>query len=339
MTIVAELKSSKIAVVIPCYKVKSHIGQVLAGIPPLVSTIYAVDDACPEGSGDFIEGTTTDSRVRVLRNKENLGVGGAVMHGYRKAVADGADVIVKVDGDGQMDTALIPAFVEPILSGYADYTKGNRFFDLSGLSKMPAIRIFGNAILSFMSKLSTGYWDVFDPTNGYTAISAKVAALLPMQKISKRYFFETDMLFRLGTYRAVVVDIPMSAHYADEQSNLSIKKILPEFLYKHCRNFVRRIGYNYFLRDMSIASLELVVGSALVIFAITFGGWQWYRAVVEGTRTALGTVMLPTVAIVSGIQFILAFLSFDIANVPRRALHGILQENEDQKSGADNGHH
>lgn len=220
----------RVAVVIPCYKVTRHIQDVITGIGAEVEHIYVVDDACPESSGMFVEQNVSDPRVKVLFCSENQGVGGAVMAGYRAAIAGGAEVIVKVDGDGQMDPSLIPEFILPIIIGDADYTKGNRFFDLEEIRNMPRVRLFGNAVLSLMAKLSTGYWDLFDPTNGYTAIHADVARHLPFAKISKRYFFETDILFRLNTLRAVVVDVPMSAKYADEVSNLKISKIIGEFL-------------------------------------------------------------------------------------------------------------
>jgi glycosyltransferase involved in cell wall biosynthesis len=317
---------ARIAVVIPCYRVLPHINQVLKGIGAEVWQIYVVDDCCPDRTGDFIEENCSDERVVVLRNEKNLGVGGAVLAGYKAAMADGADVIVKIDGDDQMDPALLSRFVAPILNGQADYTKGNRFYDLERIGNMPLIRLFGNAILSFMTKLSSGYWTVFDPTNGYTAIHAKVAAHLPMDKISNRYFFETDMLFRLNTLRAVVVDIPMDAVYGDEKSNLCISKILVEFLGKHIRNFAKRIFYNYFLRDMTLASIELIVGAALLLFGVIFGGVSWFNAVANNTATPLGTIMLAALPVLLGIQFLLAFLGFDIANVPRRPIHNDLPD-------------
>jgi len=252
-------------------------------------------------------------------------VGGAVMAGYRRAIDDGADIIVKIDGDGQMDPAILPSFVAPIAAGEADYTKGNRFWDLRAIRRMPLVRRIGNLGLSFMAKLSCGYWDVFDPTNGYTAIHARVAARLPFDSISSRYFFETDMLFRLNTVRASVVDVPMDAKYGDEESNLKISQVIFEFSAKHLRNFAKRIAYNYFLRDLSIASLELVMGGLLLLFAIFFGGYHWLHAVNTGSATPVGTIMIATVAAVSGIQFILAFAAYDIANMPRRALHPALR--------------
>lgn len=312
---------AKICVVIPAYKVKSHILQVVGGIGDEVSKIYVVDDCCPEGSGEFVRENCTDGRVVVIRNEANLGVGGAVMAGYLAAITDGMEVIVKVDGDGQMDPALIPDFIQPILDGEADYTKGNRFFDLEKISTMPGVRLFGNAVLSFMTKLSSGYWNLFDPTNGYTAIHARVASRLPFTKISNRYFFETDMLFRLNTLRAVVVDIPMDAKYCDEVSNLKISRILGEFLAKHLRNLSKRIFYNYYLRDLSLASIELPLGLLLLLFGLSFGGWHWFFAVREGISTPTGTVMLSALPTLMGMQLVLAFLAYDIASIPIQPLH------------------
>ncbi len=311
--------SACIAVVVPCHRVRAHVAGVLAAIGPEVETIYCVDDACPDASGDYIE-SLGDPRVRVLRHATNQGVGGAVITGYRQAIADGADVIVKLDGDGQMDPALLPGFVAPVLAGECDYAKGNRFWDLEQIGEMPLVRRIGNLCLSFLSKASTGYWDVFDPTNGYTAIHARVAAHLPFDRVSKRYFFESDLLFRLNTIRAVVADVPMDARYRDEVSGLSVTRAAGEFLFRHARNFCKRIAYNYFLRDLSLASLELVAAAGLLAFALCFGGWHWLHSIRYHATAPVGTIMVATVAVVSGLQFLLAFLGSDIASVPRRPL-------------------
>ena len=314
----APARKAIVAAVIPCYKVGRHVLGVIAGVGPEVDLIYVVDDACPQQSYQLVTAECRDPRVRIVRNAENQGVGGAVLAGYRAAIEDGADVMVKIDGDGQMDPALVPAFIGPVLAREADYTKGNRFYDLTHIGAMPPLRVFGNAAMSFMAKFSTGYWDVFDPSNGYTAIHAEVARLLPADKISRRYFFETDMLFRLNTIRAVVVDVPMDARYGDEISNLRISRILGEFMVKHARNFAKRIFYNYFLRDLSIASIELVLGFALAVFGASYGGYHWWRSVSAGVPTLAGTVMLSAVPLILGLQLMLAFLGYDIASVPRR---------------------
>ena len=310
-----------IAVVIPCYRVTKHVLEVIAKIGAEVSAIFAVDDCCPDASGDFITENCNDARVVVLRNPENMGVGGATLTGYRAAIEAGADVIVKIDGDGQMDPSLIPAFIAPIIEGEADYTKGNRFFDLEEIRAMPKTRLLGNAVLSFATKLSSGYWNLFDPTNGYTAIHSVAARHLPFDKISRRYFYETDMLFRLNTLRAVVVDVPMDAKYGDEVSNLKISKILGEFFFNHVRNCAKRIFYNYYLRDMSLASIELPLGISLFISGCGFGVYHWINSLHRGITTPAGTVMLAALPIIIGLQFILAFLGYDIANIPRRSLH------------------
>ncbi|MCK4839656.1 MAG: glycosyltransferase family 2 protein, partial [Desulfobulbaceae bacterium] len=221
----------------------------------------------------------------------------------------------------QMDPSLIPYFIEPILAGEADYTKGNRFYDLEEIRVMPPMRLFGNAVLSFMSKLSSGYWDLFDPTNGYTAIHVEVARHLPVGKISRRYFFETDMLFRLNTLRAVVVDMPMDAKYGEEVSHLKVSKILGEFLFKHTRNFFKRIFYNYYLRDLSLASVELPIGLIMILFGIGYGGYHWLKSAQLGVPTPAGTVMLAALPLLMGIQLLLAFIGYDITSVPKRPLH------------------
>jgi glycosyltransferase involved in cell wall biosynthesis len=310
-----------IAVVIPSFRVTRHILGVLGQMGPEVDRIYVVDDKCPDGSGALVARECRDPRVKVICHEENQGVGGAVMTGYQAAIDDGMTVIVKVDGDGQMDPSLITRFAAPILRGEADYSKGNRFFDLEQIRTMPTVRLVGNALLSLMTKLSSGYWDLFDPTNGFTAIHADVARHLPFKRISRRYFFETDMLFRLNTLHAVVVDVPMDARYGDEVSNLKISKIVTEFLFKHARNFAKRIFYNYYLRNMSLASIELPVGLALIVLGMVYGSVHWIESARAGVETPAGTVMLSALPILMGVQLVLAFLANDIASVPRRPLH------------------
>lgn len=316
----------KIAAVIPCYKVRDQILGVLAEIGPEVDEIYCVDDACPDRSGEFIEEACRDPRVQVLRNPKNLGVGGAVLTGYRRAIARGMDVVVKVDGDGQMDPALLPNFVKPIADGTADYTKGNRFFDLAYLGGMPLQRRWGNMMLSFLSKISSGYWDLFDPTNGYTAVSVEVLELMPLDRIANRYFFESDMLFRLNVARARVVDVPMRAKYAEETSHLKAHRMILPFLAAHVRNTFKRIGYNYFLRDFNIGSLELVFGAVLLSFGIVFGLIEWISLAGTQAYASAGTVMLAALPIIIGFQLVLSALSYDIGQVPRLALHPMLGE-------------
>jgi dolichol-phosphate mannosyltransferase len=305
-----------VAVVMPAYKVTKNILKVIEQIGPEVAQIIVVDDACPEHSGALVEQECPDPRVKVIFNERNQGVGGAVIAGYREAIARGAQVVVKLDSDGQMDPKFIPKLIRPIIQGKGDYTKGNRFFWLESLHSMPPVRIFGNAVLSFMTKLSTGYWNIFDPTNGYTAIHAGVLSELPLVKISRRYFFETDMLFRLNTIRAVVVDVPMQAFYGDETSNLNIGKVIPEFMFNHLVNLVKRIFYSYFLRNFSVFSIQLVLGSILTAAGTTFGAIEWYRFASKNIPATSGIVMIAALPIIVGVELLLSFLNWDAQNIP-----------------------
>ncbi len=331
-----------ISVVIPCFRVRSKILSVLARIGPEVSRIYVVDDACPEGTGVYVQEQNDDPRVRVLFNQVNQGVGGAVLSGYRQAADDGATVIVKLDGDDQMDSRFIPSLVSPILDGKADYAKGNRFFSPDNLNQMPTVRVLGNSALSFINKCVSGYWNTMDPTNGFTAIHVEVIKVLKTNRISKRYFFESDMLFRLGTIRAVVKEVPMPAIYDTEESNLSVGNALLTFPGKFAYRFCLRILYNYFIRDFNVCSLELLAGIAMVVFGSWFGISAWSRSADLGMATPTGTVMLAVLPIIIGFQLLLSAVSFDVAHVPTDPIHPSLallpkrrKADEEVESGPD----
>ncbi|HRL29034.1 MAG TPA: glycosyltransferase family 2 protein, partial [Ottowia sp.] len=301
---------------------------------PQVQRIYVVDDKCPQDSGAFVQQHCTDPRVRVIFHEENQGVGGAVGSGYRAAIEEGMDIVVKVDGDGQMDPALIPHFTRPIERGRADYTKGNRFYRPESLKGMPPIRLFGNAALSFINKLSTGYWSIMDPTNGYTAIHTAVLREMPLHKLEKRYFFETDMLYHLNTMRAVVHDVPMDAVYADEESSLKVSKVLPEFIVKHVNRFFKRYVYLYLLRDFNIGSLYSLLGVVLCGLGVVFGGWAWLRSLTTGQPATSGTVMLAALPLIIGIQFLIAFLHHDVERVPSQPLSEDLTDDPEETPAA-----
>jgi glycosyltransferase involved in cell wall biosynthesis len=313
-----------IAVVIPCYRVRERILGVLRGVGRECDRIYVVDDACPQGTGKLVEEECKDPRVRVLYHAANQGVGGATLTGYSQALADGSEILVKLDGDGQMDPRLIPRLVTPILSGRADYAKGNRFHDPDALQSMPPVRLVGNALLSFVAKLSTGYWNIVDPTNGFTALHARLAERLPQHKLSRGFFFESDLLFRLNLLRAVVVDVPMSPRYDGEESNLVIRNVVPEFLRKHAVNTLKRVAYSYFLRGFSVASVEIAIAIPMLLFGVVFGSVRWIGSIAEGVPATAGSVMLAALPVVIGIQLLLAFLAHDVADVPRDPVHAHL---------------
>jgi glycosyltransferase involved in cell wall biosynthesis len=312
--------SSRIAVVVPSFRVRGQIMGVLARIGDEVDRIYVVDDACPERTADVVERECTDPRLVVLRHAENLGVGGAVVTGYRAALADGFDIVVKVDGDGQMDPAFLPTIVRDIVAGRADYTKGNRFYDLDLLRGMPKVRLFGNAMLSLVNKVASGYWDVMDPTNGYTAIHRAALSRLPLDKLDRGYFFESDMLFRLSTIRAVVRDVPMAARYEDEPSSLRIGRVAVSFPLKYFRAAAKRLFYSYFLRDFNAASLQFVLAVVIGVAGMTFGIVKWLESRATGIPATAGTVMLAALPTLIAIQLLLSALHYDIGNVPREPL-------------------
>jgi dolichol-phosphate mannosyltransferase len=310
----------KIAVVIPAYKVAGHILDVINKVGPEVDEIIVVDDYCPELSGQLVKENCRDTRVSVVKHEKNLGVGGAMVTGYKAALAKGNQVIIKIDGDGQMDPSLIQKIVYPILSGEADYSKGNRFHNVETILQMPKMRIVGNIVLSFFSKISTGYWQIFDPNNGFTAIHAQALKQIPLDKISERYFFESDMLFRLNLAKAVVVDVPMDASYGEEKSNLSISRTIVEFPIKHLRNFLKRIIYSYYLRDFSLPSLQLPIGLALLIAGSTLAVYNWIHSANLNQATPTGTLILISMMLLTSIHLLLSFASHDVQSSPKKAI-------------------
>jgi glycosyltransferase involved in cell wall biosynthesis len=312
--------SHRIAVVVPCFRVSRQIMGVLGRIGGEVDRIFVVDDACPEHTADVVERECTDPRVVVVRHPENRGVGGAVVTGYRAALDEDADIVVKVDGDGQMDPAFLPTIVRDIVAGRADYAKGNRFYDLDLLRGMPKLRLFGNALLSLVNKVASGYWDVMDPTNGYTAIHRTALSRLPLDKLDCGYFFESDMLFRLSTIRAVVRDVPMAARYEDEPSSLRIGRVAVSFPGKYLRAAAKRVFYSYFLRDFNAASLQFVMAVLIGVAGIAFGVVKWIESEMTGIPATAGTVMLAALPTLISIQLLLSALHYDIVNVPREPL-------------------
>ena len=309
--------SEIITVIIPCYKVSNSILKVIQNIDHNIQNIIVVDDCCPEKSGELVLASNQDKRVTVLFHPTNLGVGGAMKTGYKKALELNSDIVVKLDGDGQMDPSLIIDFAIPILIGEADYTKGNRFYSPESLVKMPLVRLFGNGILCFINKIVSGYWTIMDPTNGYTAIHAVALKNLPFEKIDNRYFFENDMLFRLNTIRAKVEDIPMKALYGDEKSNLCVLKTMAQFPFKYASRFFKRISYNYYIRDFNIGSLEFFFGILLFGFGLLYGLYNWIHSAFLNIDTPVGTIVLSSTTLFIGFQLLLSAINFDMNNMPQ----------------------
>lgn len=316
----------KICVIIPCYRVKNQILKVIQTIPAIIDKVYVIDDCCPEESGLYLERNDFDSRVEIIFHSINKGVGGALKTGYQKAIEDGFDIAIKIDGDGQMDPNLIPKFITPLIHNKADYTKGNRFFRLKYLKTMPKVRLFGNSGLSFITKLSTGHWNVMDPTNGYTAIRIDVLDYVDLDSIDNRYFFETDLLYQLGLIRARVVDIPMVAVYEDEHSSLSIKKVLFEFSWKHFKLFFKRIGINYFLRDFNIGSIFLILGTIFTLITLISGIPLWVHNAELSLETPVGTIIKYLLFSLIGLGGITGWIMYDIFSQPNNTITDLLED-------------
>lgn len=312
-------KLPKIAVVIPAYCAEKTILKVINKIPCWVLLIIVVDDCSPDRTAELVSGCT-DSRICLISLEQNQGVGGAVLTGYKKAVELGAEIIVKMDSDGQMDPSYLISLIAPILNNQTDYTKGNRFLHPTELKTMPLIRRIGNAGLAFLTKAASGYWNIFDPTNGYTALSAKIIPLLNTDRISRRFFFETSFLLELGLLRAVVKDVSIPAVYGDEKSHLSEWKALFEFPYKLVKGLLRRISFHYFIQDFTAFSLFLIGGIFCIFFGSYWGIDSWVRSATTGTVASTGTVMIAVLPIILGVQFILQAMVLDIQNVPTQPL-------------------
>ena len=309
-----------IAVVIPCFKATAHILQVVKGLPPWVDKIYVVDDACPVGTGKFLQQNHADPRLSILFHTYNTGVGGATITGYRAAMQDNCHIIVKMDSDDQMDPAYLARLIRPILAGNADFAKGNRFFDLDALRQMPAVRRTGNLGLTLLTKVAAGYWHVSDPTNGYTAVHSAALKILSLNNLAPRYFFESSMLIQLNIARAVVVDIPIPARYGTEVSSLNIKRVLLEFPVCLAKGALQRLVWRYFIHDINAVSCLLVIGGSLCTFGLTFGIYHWILSGMAGIFSSSGTVALATLPLIIGFQMLLQALLLDTMEKPSAPL-------------------
>ncbi len=312
---------SQVAVIIPCFREKKMILEVISRTLEYPVQIYVIDDSCPESTGDFVLSNCNSERVKVIKHAKNKGVGGAVKTGYQAALIDGYQVLIKIDGDLQMDPNFLPKFIDPIIRGDADYTKGNRFYYLDGLLRMPRIRLIGNIMLSFLTKASSGYWNIFDPTNGYTGLHAALLTPIQISKVDDGFFFESDMLFRLNIARAKVIDIPIPIAYGNEKSSLSIKRIFMPFIFKNLRNFVKRIFYTYLIRNFSVATIELMLGFFMVCFGLYFGVTTWIESAESGQLASTGSIMLSALPIIIGSQMLFSFLTYDLSNEPKNSVH------------------
>lgn len=309
----------KIAIVIPYYNASKHIVAVVSGIPDSIHSIIIVNDESKEPlpENEILEVKNLNVQLIVLQNTSNLGVGGATKNGFQYAINNDFDIVIKMDADNQMDAKFLPDLIKPLISKKAEMAKGNRFSDRKHLNKMPIIRRFGNLFLSFLTKIASGYWNNFDPTNGYLAIKISTLKKIDLNKLSDRYFFETSLLAQLYFVNARIKDISMPPIYADEKSSMQVWKMPLIFMNNLCKIFIKRILKRYFLYDFNITSIYLIVGVPMFIFGIIFGIYNWIFYYNKNELTPTGTIMIVTLSIILGFQLLLQAIQFDISSSPK----------------------
>ena len=302
----------KTVAIVPCYKSSNIAPRVVKDLMQYVDFIICVDDNCPEKTGLLIKNNIISDKLKVLFHTKNMGVGGATKTGINYAQKIQAEIIVKIDSDGQMDPKNIPQLIEPIKNKTSDFTKGNRFRNIDVLVSMPKIRLIGNILLSFITKLSTGYWELFDPTNGFIAMNTKILNRIQYTKTDNRYFFETDLLFRCGLYDVLVSEIEIPTVYKNENSGLNPLLEAFRYSFSHVVIFLKRIIYQYFLIDFNPGSLSIFLGSL-------FSGLRsiiYYKNL--NIETPLGMkILFLTTAIIS-MQLIISFIYYDSNQRPLR---------------------
>ncbi len=321
------MNSQHIAVIIPAYKVEKHINTVIMNIPPFVKSIIVVDDGSPDLTGSILK-KISDPRLIILTHEQNRGVGAAMITGYDHAVAIGADILVKMDGDDQMDPDKLSDLIFPIVHQEADFTKGNRFLHQTQLQSMPLTRRIGNWGLTFMVKAASGYWQIFDPTNGYTAMHRCVWHNINKTRIARDYFFESSLLTEMRYINALVEDVYIPARYQEEVSSMSIWKVLFSFPLRLLKATVRRFIYQYYLYNFSFGSLALILGMLFILFGFVWGIVYWRESQITGIPATTGTVLIAVLPIILGVQLLLQAISQDMAEIPRKPLQILLDNQE-----------
>jgi len=303
-----------IAAVVPAHNEAAHIRDVISGLPAIVDHIVIVDDKSADDTAQLAE-TSGDPRVHVIRHERNTGVGGAIISGHKRALELGADIDVIFAGDDQMDPAYLEALLDPIVDEGYGFTKANRFYSSTSYQGMPAYRVFGNVILSLANKAASGYWNLFDPQNGYTATSAEVLRRLDLDAISQGYEFENDFLLNLNILDVRARDIPIPARYGSEVSGIKLRKVIPAIGGMLFAGFFRRVFLKYVVGSFSPIALFLFSGLLLWLWSAVFGAWTIYETIGPGSATT-GTVLLAVVPFLMGFQLILTALTLDIQASP-----------------------
>jgi glycosyltransferase involved in cell wall biosynthesis len=304
------LEGKRVAVVVPAYDEEKLIGTTLSTIPEFVDKVYVVDDASRDGTAD--RAREAGGRVEVVTHEQNQGVGAAILTGYRRALADGVDVTAVMAGDNQMDPGDLEAIVAPVARGDVDYAKANRLFTGRAWELIPRSRYLGNAVLSLLTKIASGYWHVADSQSGYTAISRQTLDLLDLDRIYRRYGFPNDMLVHLNVVNAKVRDVPSRPVYGvGEDSGIRLRKVIPSISWLLVKAFFWRMREKYVIRDFHPLVFFYVFGILFSLLGLTLGVTVTVLRIL-GNDLTVATVVLVALLLIAGLLFTLFAMLFDM---------------------------
>jgi glycosyltransferase involved in cell wall biosynthesis len=306
------VEGKRVAVVVPAHDEEALIGDTLAGIPEFVDRVYVVDDHSSDATAARAE-EIGDPRVEVIAHERNEGVGAAIVTGYRRALAEGIDVTAVMAADGQMDPADLESLVAAVARGEVDYAKANRLFTGQAWQLMPRHRYLGNAVLSMLTKIASGYWHVADSQSGYTAISRQTLERLDLDRIYRRYGFPNDMLVHLNVWNARVRDFPSRPIYGHgERSEIRLWRVVPTIAWLLLKGFFWRLREKYVIRDFHPLVFFYALGIVLTVTGLVLGGWIALDRIFFGGDITAGTATLVALLLISGTQFALFAMWFDM---------------------------
>jgi len=310
-------RERKIGVVVPAHNEEDFLGGVLRSMPSYVDAVFVVDDGSTDGTGRVLEECRSkDPRIKPVVHKENHGVGASIGDGYRQALEGGMDVIAVMAGDGQMDPGQLPSLLDPVVNGEADYAKGNRLPRRELRRSMPKRRLLGNAMLSLLTKIASGYWNVLDPQNGYTAASREVLEKLDLEGIYPGYGCPNDILIKLNVYNFRVRDVWMPAVYGNEVSGIRMRSYVPKVSRLLVKGFFWRLWEKYVITDFHPLIFFYFLGMVLLPIGLVIGLMVAYYRFMFGTIT-LSTVILAALLIISGMQSLFFAMLFDMQSSAR----------------------
>ncbi len=306
------LEGKRVAVVVPAHDEEELVGRTLMGIPGFVDRIYVVDDHSSDATAKRSR-EVGDPRVEVIGHDRNLGVGAAIVTGYRRALAEGVDVTAVMAADGQMDPKDLETLVAVVARDEVDYAKANRLFTGEAWKVMPRHRYLGNAVLSMLTKIASGYWHVADSQSGYTAISRQMLEQLDLDRIYPRYGFPNDMLVHLNVWNARVRDFSSKPIYnVGERSGIRLPSVIPSIAWLLFKGFFWRLREKYVIRDFHPLVFFYALGILMTSVGLALGAWVAIERIFLGGDITAGTATLIALLLISGTQFTLFAMWFDM---------------------------